>query len=247
MCTDTETFISDMSEYCTDTYISNWDEGDCVMHDNFSYDDYTVNPIQSDVALVIQDTFYRPLDIDMKEFTKFDARQECAMSSVQDNGNCITSTARGLRMDEIAKADECANNPIGDTKRITDPYNVKDKACINPSDSYELFSKLYSVTQPLIVSGQLMALRANLAQYAMEACNNIQTLSNNTLQTTHLLQLVEDQFYTNDIYKKHQANQEINNQIMYGMYASNRYQNGYAIKFEFYKLMCIANYECNNM
>ena len=34
---------------------------------------------------------------------------------------------------------------------------------------------------------------------------------------------------------------------MCGMYASNRYQNGYAIKFEFYKLMCIANYECNNM
>lgn len=235
-----------MCEDCTDTYISNWEEGDYIMHDNFSYDDYQVNIVQNTLTYGIRDTFYNPLNVDIKDVDKITDMQVTEGPIVQNNEKVVTHGMNALGSNCITKPEQL--DTIGKYemfKQQLDPEDIKDKVGIYFRDVVELFSKFYDATEPLREQGNIYQLKSNLYQYTVEACNNIETISNGTLLTGQIAQCIQDQLCTNTLLEKQTLKQQLNSELVNGFCASNCYQNGYAIKFEYYKIMCISNYDYN--
>lgn len=234
-----------MCEDCTDTYISNCEEGDCILHDNFSYDDYQVRVVMYEPIFEVRDTFYRPLNVGIRDFEKIGKVHTNEGDIKQNDEKVVENEKPSLGANVISKKEEMS--PLDKYNlfaQYLDPNNIRNRVGISFDDTVELFSKIYDATESLRQNKKFLYLKTNLLEYVLEALNNISTISNNTLINPELECKVRCQLNSMNFLDKQRYNRQINEMMISCFNTTKLYNKSYSLDFEYYKIMCLVNYDC---
>lgn len=221
-----------MCQDCTDTYISNMEDGDYILHDNFPCDDYIQYGIESDFTLCLGDTF-----------SELDVSEKILSDTVRK-----TDSAGDKACDKLS-AEECAY-----MKQVIDPLNFAADLGLSEeevTDMMNIFNRTFKVRETLDGTAQRQSTpynvatrtRSKLMESAHITCNHIKTRSNNTINADVIYSLVQDEFSKMILEDERDLCIAINTALKTNLKYISSYDNARELKIDFYTISCITCYE----